>query len=124
MKLKSLLLLLVASSLFGYLEWGGGNSSFLFEAEYEVLIRLFNSPESASHPFTLIPLAGQVLLLISLILYKPKKILIYIGIACLGLLLYFMFVMGLFSLNLKIIGSTLPFTALSIYTIWYLRKMK
>lgn len=124
MKAKILNLLLIITSLFGYLEWGTNNKSFLFEGEYEVLRNIFTNPESAIHPFTIIPLVGQILLLITLFQKKPNKTLTYIGIACLGLLLGFMFFIGITSLNFKILISPLPFLITAIYTIFYLRKQK
>ncbi len=123
-KTKILNILLIITSLFGYLEWGIDNKSFLFEGEYEVLSKLFKDPKSAAHPFTLIPLLGQILLLITLFQKKPDKMLTYAGIACLGILLGFMFCIGIVSLNFKILMSTLPFLTTVIYTILHFRKQK
>lgn len=117
MKSKILNILLIIFSLIGYLEWGTDNKSFLFEGEYEVLSNLFTNPEKAIHPFTIIPLLGQILLLITLFLKETNKILTYNGIACLGLLLGFMFFIGITSLNFKILISTLPFLVTAIYTL-------
>ncbi len=103
------------SSLIGYLEWGTHNSSFLFQTEYEVIVSLLNNPKSAAHPFTLIPLLGQLLLLITLFQKQPSKILTFSGIICLGILLGFMFVISLFSLNYKIFISTLPFFITTLF---------
>lgn len=122
MKTKLLTALLILSSLIGYLEWSGDSHSFLFQAEGEVLYKLFTNPQSAAHPFTLLPLAGQILLVITLFQKNPSKRLTYFGIAALGVLLVFMLLVGLLSLNIKIIGSTLPFVILSIYTIIHLKK--
>lgn len=124
MKAKILNLLLIITSLFGYLEWSGNNSSFLFQSEYDVLTKIFTEPKTVVHPFTIIPLVGQILLLITLFQKKPSKMLTYIGIACLGLLLGFIFFIGITSLNFKILISTLPFLATAIYTIFYLRKQR
>lgn len=124
MKSKILTLLLIITSLFGYLEWGGNNSSFLFQSEYDVLTKIFTEPKTVVHPFTIIPLVGQILLLIILFQKKQSKMLTYIGIACLGLLLGLMFFIGITSLNFKILTSTLPFLATAIYTIFYLRKQR
>lgn len=66
MKRKFLNLLLIVTSPFGYLEWGSENSMFLFQGEWEVLVKLFQDPVAAAHPFTLMPLLGQILLLITL----------------------------------------------------------
>ena len=122
MKPKILNALLILTSLVGYLEWGQGYHSFLFEAEWEVLAKLFTNPAEAAHPFTLIPLAGQVLLVFTLFQKVPSRVLTIISIASLGLLLGFMFIIGLMSLNVKIALSTLPFVLVSIYTIRQLRK--
>ncbi|HAP36745.1 MAG TPA: hypothetical protein DCQ28_12720 [Bacteroidetes bacterium] len=117
MKAKILNVLLVLTSLLGYLEWGKDNKQFLFQAEAEILSKLFNDPTSVIHPFTILPLAGQILLLITLLQKSPNKILTFIGIGGIGLLLGLMFVIGLISLNFKILCSTIPFLALGFVTI-------
>lgn len=109
MKSKILNLLLVITSLFGFLEWGNDNSSFLFQAEAEVFRKLFTNPTSIIHPFIMLPLFGQVLILVTLFQSNPSKTLTYIGIACLGLLLGLMFFIGIWDLHWKILFSTLPF---------------
>ncbi|MBX2892165.1 MAG: hypothetical protein KF734_14655 [Saprospiraceae bacterium] len=117
MKSKLLNAALVLTSLFGYLEWGKGNSTFLFQGEYEILTKLFNDPQSVIHPFILLPLFGQLLLLTTLFQKKPNKTLTYVGIGCIGLLLGFMFVIGILGRNYKILISTLPFIATAIVAI-------
>lgn len=124
MKNKILNLLLIITSLLGYLEWSGNNHSFLFQAEAEILSKLFNSPNSILHPFTIVPLLGQLILVITLFQKTPNKILTYIGIGSLGILLLFMFIIGLVHLNYKIILSTIPFILLSIITIRHFQKRK
>ena len=52
MKSKLLNALLIVTSLFGYMEWGGGNHLFLFQAEGQVLAKMFTDPMSVLHPFT------------------------------------------------------------------------
>lgn len=121
MKGKLLNLGLILSSLIGYLEWGTDNSMFLFEAELDILVKLFTDPLSVLHPFTLIPLIGQLVLAYTLFQKEPSKILTYIGMAGIALLLFLMFAIGLMSLNYKIILSTTPFIVVSILTIWHLR---
>ncbi|MCC7307834.1 MAG: hypothetical protein IT173_09715 [Acidobacteria bacterium] len=117
MKSKILNGLLILTSLVGYLEWGAGNSSFLFQAEYEVLRKLFTDPMSAVHPFTLIPLLGQVMLLATIFQKKPSRWLTIIGIVCLSLLLLLMFLIGLISFNFKILLSTVPFIVTGIFAV-------
>lgn len=109
MKGKILNLCLILTSLIGYLEWGTDNSSFLFQTELEIFSKLISDPISAFHPFTILPLLGQILLAITLFQKKPSKVLSYIGLGGIGILLLFMFVIGLISLNYKIALSTLPF---------------
>jgi cobalamin biosynthesis protein CobD/CbiB len=109
MKLKLINILLLVTSLLGYLEWGGNNHAFLFQSEYQIILKLFSSPKDAIHPFTIVPMLGQLLLIITLFQNKPSKTLTLLGIICLILLLGFIFIIGLFSLNFKITLSTIPF---------------
>ena len=124
MKSKILNLLLIVTSLFGYLEWGGNNSILLFQAEADIISKLFTDPTSVIHPFILLPLVGQILLLVSVFQNKPSHLLTYIGMACLALLLGFMFVIGILGLNYKIIFSTLPFLVVAGTAIFHYRKIK
>lgn len=123
LKYKLLTILLIITSLFGYIEWGGDNKAFLFEIELEILPKLITDPLSVLHPFTILPFAGQLILLITLFLKQPNKILSYIGIAGIGLLLGLMFVIGLISLHFKTVASSTPFLVVSIITIVVLRKI-
>src|SRR5690606_119379 len=82
---------LILTSLVGYLEWGGDKSTFLFQAEAEVISQLFSDPLSAIHPLTLIPLVGQLMLFVTLFQKRPGRKLTFIGLACLSMLLLFMF---------------------------------
>lgn len=122
MKSKLLNFLLLVTSLFGYLEWSGGSSSFLFQAEAKVLLKLFSDPQGVLHPFTLLPMIGQLMLIITLFQKVPSKILTYLSIGGLGILLGFMFVIGILSLHYKIILSTLPFIIVAVLTIRNYRK--
>lgn len=122
MNIRLLNFLLIATSLLGYLEWGGGNRIFLFEVEAELFSKLFSDPVAVLHPFTVLPMIGQLLLVITLFQKQPGKWLTYSGIACIGLLLVFMLLIGLMSINVKLIGSTLPFLVVAILTVRELRK--
>jgi hypothetical protein len=84
--------------------WNGAikNSTFLYKAEYELLIKLFSEPNSVLHPFTILPLAGQFILLIACFQKIPAKKLTYWGIGLLGVLLGFIFIIGIISFNTKI----------------------
>jgi cobalamin biosynthesis protein CobD/CbiB len=106
----------------GYLQWGGNNHMFLFEAEWELLKKAIEKPASVLHPFTVLPFLGQVLLFITLFQKQPDKRLTLIGIALLGLLIGFMFLIGIMTLNFRILFSTLPFLILAVITIIAFRK--
>lgn len=115
-------LLLILTPLAGYLEWGQGNASFLFEAELEVLSNLFTNPSAAIHPFTILPMLGQLILIFTLFQKQTGKKLTFTGIGCIALLILFMFFIGISSLNYKIVISTLPFLATAIATILFRKK--
>ncbi len=105
--------LVVFASLVGYLEWGKDSHQFLGQAEWEVISKLLTDPISVLHPFTLLPMVGQIVLLITLFQTFPSRKLTVLGIACLGILIGFMFVIGLLGMHIKIVASTLPFVALA-----------
>lgn len=109
--------LLIITSLMGYLEWGGSQHAFLFQAEATLFQQLFTSPLKAIHPFTIIPILGQLLLIVTLFQKTPNKLLTYLGIGGIGLLLGFLFIIGLMSANVKIIICSLPFILLSLVAI-------
>jgi hypothetical protein len=122
MKGRIINLLLVLSSLFGYLEWGTNSHAFLFQAEVEVLYKLVGQTASVIHPFILLPIAGQIILLMTLFWPKNQRFLTYLGIAGIGVLLGFMFIIGCLSLNYKIVLSTVPFLVLAVWSIKYHRQ--
>lgn len=115
-------LMLVLTSLLGYLEWGVDNSTFLFQAEYEIIAKLFTEPASVMHPFVVLPLAGQLLLLITVFQKEPGKRLTFIGMGCIGLLLGLMFIIGIIGPDIKILLSTLPFIATATIVVLRFRK--
>jgi hypothetical protein len=123
LKSKLFNILLIITSLFGYLEWSGDSSAFLFQAEGEVISKLFTDPASLAHPFVVLPLLGQFILVYTLFQKRPNKLLTYISIGGLGILLGFMFIVGLMSANYKIVISTLPFLIVSVFAVRHYRKV-
>ena len=116
---KLLPLLILLASLIGYLEWGGGNSGYLFSLESDLIRKGMNSSELL-HPFILLPLCGQLCLLISL--FYPKRTLVIMGIVLLSVIMLMILLVGILSMNFKIILSALPFLVLSVYYIISSRK--
>lgn len=124
MTIKIKILLLIVSSLFVYLSWGIESAAFLFQMEFEIISKLFTKPTSVLHPFTVIPLFGQLLVLIALLQKSPSNLLLKTGISCLLVLIGFVFIVGLLSLRFPIIISTLPFIILAFITLKSLRTIK
>ena len=123
MKTKILNVFLILTSLLGYLEWGKDNKSFLFQAEAEIIAKLFTDPTSVIHPFTMLPLIGQLILLVTLFQKNPNRLLTFVGIAGIGILLALMFLIGLISLNLYIALSAAPFLVTAFLTVKHHRQI-
>jgi NAD/NADP transhydrogenase beta subunit len=111
---------LLLTSLLGYLEWGGNQHTLLAQAEWNVITTLLVSPLEAIHPFTIIPMLGQVCLLISLFQQKPTKWLVWIGMISLVFLLGLMLVIGVMSLRWRIVVFTLPFMGTAFFAARYI----
>ncbi len=122
MKLKRYTLFVIISSLLGYLQWGQNNSSFLYEAEAELIKKAWTNPLTALHPFILLPVLGQIVLIVSLFQKIPSKVLLITGTLGLALLLTFMLIIGIFSQNLYISLSTLPFMICATLLLIELKK--
>lgn len=122
MRHKILNISVVLTSLLGYLQWGGGNTMFLFQAEGEVLLKLFTKPAEVFHPLTILPMLGQLMLLITVFQEKPSKILTWSGIVALSSLLALMLVIGFMDMNPSIIVSVLPFFVLVFFVVKGLRS--
>jgi len=121
MKQRLLPILIFISFFFCYLEWAGGNSGFIVQLEYDAFSRGMDK-SSFIHPLIILPLVGQIMLFISIILLKRKAILV--GIVLLSVLVVVIFLVGLLAFNLKIILSALPFLVLSTLYISRYRKEK
>jgi hypothetical protein len=112
--------LLLVASLFGYLEWGEDQASFLWEIE----LSLFSNLSAIVHPFVFIPMIGQLFLIASILAKKPIKYITYTGITCISLLFLLMLYVGIISDRIWIVASTLPFLILSVVFFLYYRKLK
>ena len=119
---KTLRFALIIASMISYLEWGNGNHTFLVQAELEIIGKLFTDTDTISHPLIILPLLGQALLFFTLFQSNPHRILVLSAILGLGVLLWFIFLIGLIALNLKIILFALPFLLISILVLYTLRN--
>lgn len=110
---------LLLTFLIGYLEWGKGSHLFIFQGEAEVFSKALKEPFSVLHPFILIPFFGQLMLLFSIFQKIPSRFLSLAGLACLGLLMIFLFFIGVSVPNFKILGSTIPFIITGFFVLRY-----
>ena len=117
MKNSQLKILLLISTFIGYLEWGTDQSSFIVQSEWEVLKKVPEDPLSLLHPFILLPVAGQLLLLFDIIKKNNGKKLSVIAIVLMSLLYLMILFIGLLDMNFKKILSALPFFILSFVII-------
>jgi len=111
---------LLLSFLICYLEWGGGNSGFLFQFEYQIFFR--NNSRDFIHPLIIIPFLGQIFLLVGIFWSSQNRRLTLIGMILLSVLVFVILLVGILSLNSKIILSTLPFFLISFLFIRWMRS--
>lgn len=111
----------VLASLIGYLEWGVDQHSFLVQAEMEVLTRLWSDPWGVVHPLTMIPLMGQLVLVITLFQKQVSRKLTRLGILALAILFGVILLVGLWAPNWKMVLSVVPFFICSYWVLWKIK---
>ena len=121
MQKKLPLLCALLSFLVCYLEWGQGNSSFVFEIEYSILFQKGDKADSFAHPLVLLPFVGQLLVLYALFQKPPRKRLVFIGLSLMGILALMLLLVGILGRNPKIALSTMPFLLSSLWCVRALR---
>jgi len=117
-------LALLLSSLIAYLEWGGGQSTFLFEMEGQLFSDLFHQPEHFAHPLILLPLFGQIVLIYLITKPQAKRIGPLVAIISIGILLVFVLLGALLSWNPLMLISILPFLLISLLWMLYYPSLK
>ncbi|MEY3399291.1 MAG: hypothetical protein RL220_1885 [Bacteroidota bacterium] len=110
--------LVILSSLLGYLEWGGGQTAMLGALEYDLLLGSLRKAENFFHPMIILPLIGQVLLLVTILMKKAPRILTFLGLACLSVIMIMLLLISVLDFNWKILASVAPFFG---FAIWSLR---
>ncbi len=108
--LRSRLLIigLIITSCLGFLRWPN-HEAFLFEIEWEILQKASSDLMSILHPITVIPMLGQLILLVNLFKKNPSKVLTYIGMGCISVIMIMVMIVGVLGPDYLMIGSTLPF---------------
>lgn len=110
---------LLLTSLIGYLEWGKGNHTFLFQTEYDLIFETTPNSETFLHPFILLPLCGQLILLFSIFQKMPGRVITLVGLGCLSTIMLMLFIVGIMTSNARIFLSTIPFMVTGILTLRY-----
>jgi len=95
------------------MEWPGNNHGFLILMQYEIIFGKYFDLKNFIHPVILLPLIGEILLIITLFQKKISKVLLFTGMACLSVIMIIIFVVGIASLNIKIFASSIPFFIIS-----------
>jgi len=107
-------LALLIAFQFCYLEWPPNNSMFLFQGEIEIFSKTESWISNFTHPIILTGLVTQIVLLLGAILPNINSKLNNVSVLLLGALVLLFAVVGVLSLNYKIILSTLPFLILAV----------
>jgi hypothetical protein len=105
---------LFLTPLICYLEWGRGQTSFLFQVEYSLLFNSSSTLKTFFHPLVLLPMLGQLLVIIAIFQTSPGRRLIVSGQLLLSVLVLLVLTTGLLKFNWKIVASTLPFILVSV----------
>ena len=121
LRMRLILFCLIITPLFCYLEWGGGQSSFLYEIEWQLLSLQSRDGSSLTHPLVFLPVAGQLVLLVNLFRPKPSRKAGIVGILLIAPLLLMILLSGALSLNMRILLSVVPFLAAVVW-FWMASK--
>ena len=120
---KLLNICLLITSLLGYMEWGGGNHAFLFQAEYDIVTGA-KTLQQVLHPFIVIPVFGQLMLLITVFQKQPNKAMTIIGLGSLSLIMLFLFFIGILGFNYKMILCAVPFIVTAVFILRFNRRKR
>ncbi len=115
---------MLASTFTVYLEWGTDQSSFLIEAEWTVFKKITSTPLEVLHPFTVLPLIGQIWLLMLILKTSYRNWQYYVSIGLLASLIGMISLSGILSINLWTIISVTPFWVLSGWIFLTIKSKK
>jgi hypothetical protein len=100
-----------------YMEWGGDQSAFVFEAQYQIVTGPTGGIDTFTHPIVIGALTGQLLLLVYAFRSTPRPLVAWVGVAILSPVVLLILIGNVLSNNLKPVASVLPFVALTI-VLW------
>ncbi len=113
---------LVVSTLLPYLQWGDDNHAFVVEIELNFFQNIFSDFSKVAHPFTFIPLLGQILIGLSLLIKKHDNWYLIGGITATSILNLFLLFISILSLNAIMFVSLLPYFILVFLNIKNIRN--
>ncbi|MFZ1527386.1 MAG: hypothetical protein WAT19_01460 [Ferruginibacter sp.] len=121
---KFLNFLLLLAFQFCYLQWGKDSHAFIYEGTAEIFRQSLKTPLNFLHPAILVPFTGEILILATLFRKKNNRVFTLTGLACMGLLILLLFIIGILSMNMKITLSTIPFFITAVFVLRQNRKKK
>ncbi len=116
MATRLLNLALVPAFLIGYMEWGGGNSGFVYDAALAVFTGPGSLWQNLVHPIIAAALIGLVLVALRIARPTSSRWIIRAAILVLAPMPLLIFGIGAASANWPMVVSALPFFALAVIT--------
>jgi hypothetical protein len=102
-----------------YLEWGGGNSAFVFQAQYTFFTgSLAGIVGSITHPVILVGLVGQLALVCGVVWTGHLRTVVFASVIAMMALALFLLFVGAVAKNPRTIVSVVPFLVLAV---WHVR---
>lgn len=86
---------------------------FLFQIEYETLTGKTDTSNVFKHPMVALSLVGQLLFLYTIFQKNPSRKLTMATVVLMGMLVFICLLVGILSINIRIIGAALPYFLLS-----------
>lgn len=114
MATRLLNLALIPAFLIGYMEWGGGNSGFVYDAALAVFTGPGSFWQNLVHPIIAAALIGLILVVIRAARPTSSRWLIRAAVLVLAPMPILIFGIGAASANWPMVGSTLPFFVLAV----------
>lgn len=123
-KFKWLNLALLISFSLCYLEWGGNQSMMIGQTQYEILSKQEGFWDTLLHPVVLSGLLSQCCLIYAILVPRPLRLVNLIGVVLLSLVVALFLLVGLLSLNVKMILSDIPFAVSAVMFFRHLKHWK
>lgn len=112
-----LFLLLIPAFLLCYMEWGGGQSGFVWDVFIKVLTEKEKLRDNLMHPVILSGLLGMLAMLYCGIAAHPPRKVQLITLLLPGIVVLLILLSGLLSQNVKMVLSAFPYITISLLII-------